>query len=97
MHILVNRHLKWILFLYSLTLHLFLTWKAFEFNWVLLEIAAMGPMLVFETAGMTSCHEFICLPSAAGWMFCLVVWSGIHYLAARLLSILVMRRDSEEV
>ncbi len=84
---------KWWLFSSLLGAHIFLTWKAFQFNWLLLEEVAIWPVVILESVGinLSSCYEFICLPSAAGWMACLFAWSGIHYLAAVVLSRLGMR------
>lgn len=87
--------LKWTLFILLLTTHLFLTWKAFELNWLYLEIAAMGPTLIFEQAG-TACHGFICLPDAVGWTFCLLVWSGVHYLVATFLSMWAIKKATPQ-
>jgi hypothetical protein len=87
--------LKWFCFFFTLTLHIFLTWKAFQFDWSWLVIAAIGPVLIFDAPGLSSCHQFICFPNAAGLTFCLVVWSGIHYFAAKPLSTMLLHMDAK--
>jgi hypothetical protein len=87
--------LKWVLFILLLTTHIFLTWKAFELDWLYLEIAAMGPAIALEEAGirLDACQGFVCLPGPVGWTFCLVVWCAVHYLAAKLLSIWAIKKE----
>lgn len=88
--------LKWVLFIFLLSTHLFLTWKAFELDWLYLEIAAMAPVIALEEAGikLEACQGFVCMPGPVGWTFCLAVWSGVHYLAAKLLSVWAMKKDA---
>lgn len=85
--------LKWTLFIFLLATQIFLTWKALEFDWTFIVIAAIWPVVALESAGIRpeSCYEFICMPNAAGWTLCLVVWGGTHYLVAKLLSNWAMR------
>lgn len=86
--------LKWLCFTFTLSLHTFLTWKAFEFDWDWLVIGALGPVLIFDAPGLSSCQQFVCLPNAAGWIFCLLVWSGIHYFAAKLISTMLLKKTA---
>jgi hypothetical protein len=90
--------LKWVLFILLLTTHIFLTWKAFELDWLYLEIAAMGPAIALEEAGirLDACQGFVCLPGPVGWTFCLVVWCGVHYLAAKFLSIWAIKKETTQ-
>ena len=90
--------LKWALFVFLLTTHLILTWKAFELDWLYLEIAAMGPALALEEIGirLDACHGFICLPGPVGLTFCLLVWSGVHYLAAKFLSMWAIKKETPQ-
>ena len=85
--------MKWIIFIVLLTMHVFLTWKALQFDWLFLVIGAIWPVLLLEAAGVkfSSCYEFICMPNTAGWTLCLVIWGVIHYSAARLLTTWTMR------
>jgi hypothetical protein len=87
--------LKWALFIFLLTTHLILTWKAFELDWLYLEIAALGPVLIFEGAGV-GCNGFNCLPGPVGWTFCLLVWSGVHYLVATFLSMWAIKKETPQ-
>jgi hypothetical protein len=86
--------LKWFCFLFTLTLHIFLTWKAFELDWGWLILGAMGPVLIFDFAGLSSCQQFICMPNAAGWTVCLLFWSAIHYWAAKVLSKIAVENEA---
>lgn len=88
-----SSHLKWTLFVGLVSFHLILTWFAFEMKWYFWVIVAMGPDLILEWMGMrlSSCANFICLPSGVGWTFCLLGWVGFHYLAASLISMTVNR------
>lgn len=87
------KRMTWIIFIVLLTMHVFLTWKALQFDWLFLVIGAIWPVLLLEATGLkfSSCYQFICMPNTAGWTLCLVVWGGIHYSAARLLSKWAMR------
>lgn len=86
--------LKWFCFVFTLLLHIFLTWKAFQFDWDWLVVASLGPVLIFDAPGLSSCQQFICFPNAAGLIFCLLVWSGIHYLAAKLISSMLLKETA---
>lgn len=75
------------LFIFLITTHVFLTWKALEFDWFYVQLAAIWPVLVLEAAGirLDSCQGFICLPGPVGWTLSLAIWGGTHYLLAKLL------------
>ncbi|SEN54729.1 hypothetical protein SAMN05428959_102339 [Duganella sp. CF517] len=90
--------LRWVLFIFLLSTHLILTWKAFELDWLYLEIAALAPVIALEEAGikLDACRGFTCMPGPVGWTLCLAVWSGVHYLAATLLSMCAMKKDAPQ-
>lgn len=78
---------KWILFVALLGFHGLLTWLAFRFDWLILELLAIGPVVLLERfhINLSSCYQFICVPSASGWTVCLLVWGAVHFLIASLL------------
>lgn len=80
--------LKWILFILFFGSHLLFSWLAFQFDWLLVEVVAMWPVLILESIGikLSSCYQFICLPNMAGWAICVLSRGGIHYLIATLLN-----------
>lgn len=84
MHASTARYPKWMLFISLLAVHVLLTWKAFQLDWLLLEEAAIWPVLLLESIriNLSTCHEFICLPNATGWAVCLLVWGVVYYLLA---------------
>lgn len=77
-------HIKWILFIIILGFHVFVTWLAFRFDWMLAEKLSIWPVLILERLGinLSSCYQFICLPSASDWTVCLLVWGAVHFLIA---------------
>jgi hypothetical protein len=79
---------KWILFISLFGLHFFLSWQAIKFDWLLLIEVAMLPALILESMGidLSSCYQFICMPNAAGWTICVLVWGAFHYWVATLLN-----------
>jgi hypothetical protein len=91
-----ERQLKWWLFCLLVPVHVALMWMGLIFNWYLVGLVAMFPVIALESMKLqilTFCYSIVCGPSDIGWLLCLIVWVGFDYVIASMLSKKPWRRS----